>query len=271
MSSHGFKKRIRYIQDGEDAREDELPPGFSSSPGLPNIVRPPGDPEPWIKAGYHPAYEVSDPRWQAISHAKGKGSATRSGFVDASSDDPTVIDRNPWIDPPSYQHEPFLGKSSNVGTTTSPDQKDETKASTASLKGQETVSNLEEATTMRYKEHFGSIFGVSESEETKGKSLLEAAMWKCEADRERGNFTIVYSLPRGFPWCLKNLYPAGQLLGDILTLTGGTIDAYASSCRDYLSVMFPDIGPCILESLEQMLTGYDTRKQGLMTPRRWSS
>jgi hypothetical protein len=45
---------------------------------------------------------------------------------------------------------------------------------------------------------------------------------------------ITYELARELPSYLKKHFPTQQALGSILTLTGGTIDAYTASCKNNL-------------------------------------
>lgn len=108
------------------------------------------------------------------------------------------------------------------------------------------------AEPVKYKDRFGSIFGVSnDNSSTPGESLLEVALSKCSAP---GRFdTIRYDLAWELPSYLKKNFPAEQPLGNILVLTGGTVDAYSSSCKDYPENIFPDVGPCVLDCLEKML------------------
>jgi hypothetical protein len=118
----------------------------------------------------------------------------------------------------------------------------------------------------RYKDKLDSIYGVSDSEPTRGKSLLEVALSKCGANNPRGRCTITYELTWELPSYLKKFFPAKQPLGSILTLTGGTFDAYGSSCKDYLDEMFPGIGPCVLECLEKMLLDSEAGRLCLNIP-----
>lgn len=55
------------------------------------------------------------------------------------------------------------------------------------------------------------------------------------------------------PYCLSKLYPPGTLLGDILTVTGDSIDAFAISCRAYTAQMLPGIPEHFLRVLETSL------------------
>jgi hypothetical protein len=112
------------------------------------------------------------------------------------------------------------------------------------------------AKQVKYKDRFGSIFGVSVDESTRRESLLEVALSECSAP---GNFdTIAYDLTWELPSYLKKHFPAEQPLGNILTLSGGAVDAYGSSCKDYLNKMFPFVGPCVLDCLEKMLLDSET-------------
>jgi hypothetical protein len=119
---------------------------------------------------------------------------------------------------------------------------------------------------VRYKDKLDSIYGVSDSEPTRGKSLLEVALSKCRADNPRDRCTITYELTWELPSYLKKFLPAKQPLGSILTLTGDSFDAYGSSCKDYLYEMFPGIGPCVLECLEKMFLDSETGRLCLNIP-----
>jgi hypothetical protein len=112
-----------------------------------------------------------------------------------------------------------------------------------------------QAEYIRYKDKLDSIYGVSESESTltRRESLLEAALSKCQAARADGYFDITYELTWELPSYLKKFFPVKQPLGSILTLTGGTVDAYGSSCKDYLEKIFPDIGAGVVNCLDEML------------------
>ena len=63
------------------------------------------------------------------------------------------------------------------------------------------------------------------------------------------------------PKFLKNFFPFGQRLGDILTITsevrpnkeGDLLNAQATSCRDYLTLNWPTLGPFLLEGLERFI------------------
>jgi hypothetical protein len=110
----------------------------------------------------------------------------------------------------------------------------------------------------RYQKKLASIYGNSKSKSTPGMSLLEVALLKCVAsDSGTGYCTITYELTWELPSFLEKFFPAKQPLGSILTLTGGPVDAYESSCKDYLTNTFPDIGPYMLECLERTLIGSD--------------
>ena len=52
---------------------------------------------------------------------------------------------------------------------------------------------------------------------------------------------------------LKTYFPSGQLLGDVMTLSGDILRAQAMSCRDYLKIFWPSTGILVLEALENML------------------
>lgn len=55
---------------------------------------------------------------------------------------------------------------------------------------------------------------------------------------------------------LRLQFPEGQKLGDVQTLTGGSVNAQASSCRDYLSATLETLGEAeslLLDGMEEIL------------------
>ena len=158
--------------------------------------------------------------------------------------------------PPSSQHaaspkQDLLGTDASLSSSTSPVR--QTYVSGPSSKLEDSSSPLVEAAVpdrVKYQDKLDSIYGVSDSKSSPGMSLLEVALSKCNAISW---CTISYDLTWELPSYLKKSFPSRQPLGGILTLTGGTLDAYGSSCKDYLNNIFPDVGPCVLECLEEML------------------
>jgi len=55
------------------------------------------------------------------------------------------------------------------------------------------------------------------------------------------------------PSFLSRFFPEGQLLGNILTVTGDTHRVYATTAHNYVTKTFPNIGRTLLEGLEQFL------------------
>jgi len=104
--------------------------------------------------------------------------------------------------------------------------------------------------SVKHRHELNVIYGVSSSPTLSDISLLEVALSNCDAV---GYCTIMYRLNWDLPAYLKKYFPPGQRLGSILTLTGGDADAYSSSCKDYIHSTFPEIGPYVLECLEEML------------------
>ena len=55
------------------------------------------------------------------------------------------------------------------------------------------------------------------------------------------------------PYCLSAFYPPGVRLGDVMTITGNSIEAYATSCRKYVAEFLPGISQHIFSALEEFL------------------
>ena len=89
---------------------------------------------------------------------------------------------------------------------------------------------------------------------------LEDALLESLHHEKPNHCTITYELVWELPSYLRKYFPAKQRLGSILTLTGGTVDAFGSSCKDYLENTFPAIGLSVLKCLEKMLLDVDTGK-----------
>jgi hypothetical protein len=51
---------------------------------------------------------------------------------------------------------------------------------------------------------------------------------------------------------LEDCFPEGQRLGEVLTLTGGSFNAQALSCQDYLRSTWPEMGSLLLEGIEML-------------------
>lgn len=58
------------------------------------------------------------------------------------------------------------------------------------------------------------------------------------------------------PAFLESQFPKGQRLREIMTFTGGAINAQASSCRDYISTTWPEIGSFLLDALEEFFLNH---------------
>jgi hypothetical protein len=95
------------------------------------------------------------------------------------------------------------------------------------------------------------------SSPVKFMSRLEAAVFESLEHKLSGQCTIVYYLMWELPSYLTKLFSSEQRLGGILTLTGGNVNAFGSSCKVYLKKMFPAIGLPVLECLEKMLQDPD--------------
>jgi len=57
------------------------------------------------------------------------------------------------------------------------------------------------------------------------------------------------------PYCLSKFYPCGVRLGDVMTVTGNSNKAYATSCREYVGRSFPGVPERLLLALETFLDG----------------
>ena len=89
---------------------------------------------------------------------------------------------------------------------------------------------------------------------------LEGALLESLHHEKPSHCTITYELTWELPSYLRRFFPAKQRVGSILTLTGGTVDAFGSSCKDYLENTFPPIGLSVLECLEKMFLDLDAGK-----------
>ncbi|KAH8671855.1 hypothetical protein BGZ60DRAFT_514571 [Tricladium varicosporioides] len=85
------------------------------------------------------------------------------------------------------------------------------------------------------------------------KSALSKC-WEFTISRETCQ-NIRYEVRWDIPKFLKTYFPEGQLLGDIITVTGTAIMAEALRCRDYMCRQWGDLGREILEELEASLSG----------------
>lgn len=52
------------------------------------------------------------------------------------------------------------------------------------------------------------------------------------------------------PFCLSNYYPTGTKIGDVMTITGTSQEAYADSCRKYVERLLPEHSELLLKLLE---------------------
>jgi hypothetical protein len=93
-----------------------------------------------------------------------------------------------------------------------------------------------------------------------GLLLLKAALLESLHHKKPSQCTIRYELTWELLSYLRKFFPAKQRLGSILTLTGGTVDAFGSSCKGYLKNTFSAIGLFILECLEKMFLDVDAGK-----------
>jgi serine/threonine protein kinase len=66
-------------------------------------------------------------------------------------------------------------------------------------------------------------------------------------------FDISYVVTWELPWFLKTFFANDVRLGDVMTLTGGETEAYAVTCRIYLTKTWPEIADVLLQALENSL------------------
>jgi len=96
------------------------------------------------------------------------------------------------------------------------------------------------------------------------KAMLE--VWPSSHLR-RSRHWISYQVKWELPELLKECFPKGQRLGDVMTITsqieqgvkGDLHNTQATSCRDYLSTNWPDLGGFLLDGLETL---FDTADSG---------
>ncbi|KAH6711969.1 hypothetical protein BKA61DRAFT_485641, partial [Leptodontidium sp. MPI-SDFR-AT-0119] len=82
------------------------------------------------------------------------------------------------------------------------------------------------------------------------RSLFE--IWPVLQDRSTA-LRIDYDIEWEIPSFLEKSFPVGTKLGNLMTLSGSSVNAQAQSCEDYLAEKWPDIGPLILGMLEDFL------------------
>jgi len=63
-----------------------------------------------------------------------------------------------------------------------------------------------------------------------------------------------YQLHWEVPKFLRSRFAPGQSLGDIMTTTGDSLNAQATTCRDYLYRQWPAGGYLVLEAMEKALS-----------------
>ncbi|TGO07895.1 hypothetical protein BTUL_0239g00050 [Botrytis tulipae] len=82
------------------------------------------------------------------------------------------------------------------------------------------------------------------------KALFE--VWPINISR-KSSYSISYRVRWEAPKYIREHFVEGQLLGDVLTLTGNTSGTIALNCRDYLRSAWQDIGLYISEAVEARL------------------
>ena len=65
---------------------------------------------------------------------------------------------------------------------------------------------------------------------------------------------IEYGVEWDVPSSLATCFTGEQELGKVLTVTGGSFDAQAESCGDYLAQTWPEIGSLLLDGLHEILS-----------------
>lgn len=65
--------------------------------------------------------------------------------------------------------------------------------------------------------------------------------------------TIEYKVDWELPNFLKTCFVEGQAIGDVLTLTGNSVDAQASSCKSFLDQTWPTISSIMLQGCQAIL------------------
>jgi hypothetical protein len=83
------------------------------------------------------------------------------------------------------------------------------------------------------------------------KTLFQ--IWPISLSRD-SPFEVINEIEWQVPNFLRAHFPDGQELGNILTITGASVNAQAQSCIDYLTSTWPDIGPVLLDALQQLLS-----------------
>lgn len=83
------------------------------------------------------------------------------------------------------------------------------------------------------------------------------AIWPVTSPRT-SRFNIDYNVEWEAQYFLTHYFPKDSSFGDVMTLTGGPINAQALSCRDYLLSTWPNIGGLLLDGLEIHLSNYET-------------
>lgn len=79
-----------------------------------------------------------------------------------------------------------------------------------------------------------------------------STLWPLGHSRSR-KFEIMYELQWELRYTLGQYLTKDQCLGDVLSITRGSFNAQAQSCRDYLSWRWLSVSPPILKGLEEIL------------------
>jgi hypothetical protein len=70
---------------------------------------------------------------------------------------------------------------------------------------------------------------------------------------KRNSLEVVYKVHWHLHSFISPFFPSTQQIGDIITLTGNHEDAWATTCRQYLSTNYPKSGTLLIDVLQQIL------------------
>jgi hypothetical protein len=87
-------------------------------------------------------------------------------------------------------------------------------------------------------------------------------IWPASQSRDLA-MAITYSLQWEVPKLLRNNFPKWQNIRNVLTLTGNSLNAQASSCENYLMMTWPNTSSLILKALESVLPSRATGQKAI--------
>jgi hypothetical protein len=70
--------------------------------------------------------------------------------------------------------------------------------------------------------------------------------------------TVRYQVSWDLPLYVRSCFPPGQLLDNIMTITGGATTAFAANVSEYFSMTWPVAGPVLLQAINELIV--DSRK-----------